>query len=300
MTEELKQRIKTSFMLLLLIAGCAYLGGVVFLVLMLGTSLILWGEWVSMISRGPGAQPVLDYPQQAGEGEGKAPHWLNKVISPSLSNTPAFFLGAAVVLVSVIALPLAGLRISLVVALGGMLLLRAFCREGGADWMMLGLGYILCGMLPIAWMGAVLPAGWMYISILVLLVASSDIGAYAFGKWFGGEKLAPSISPNKTKSGFVGAVALTALLTAVLFLFSSIERDEPYGREQLLAALVLGALFSMLGQGGDLFLSWVKRKFGVKDTGHLLPGHGGVFDRLDSYCLTGPVLACLSWLAMSA
>ncbi len=104
-------------------------------------------------------------------------------------------------------------------------------------------------------------------------VWGADTLAYFFGKTFGGPKLAPSISPNKTWSGFigglVGAVLISAILTWAMY--------YPITGLSVGLAIVL----SLFSQGGDLFESWVKRRFGLKDSGKIIPGHGGLLDRVD-------------------
>jgi phosphatidate cytidylyltransferase len=106
----------------------------------------------------------------------------------------------------------------------------------------------------------------------VLVVTwSTDIGAYFVGRTFGRRKLAPAISPGKTVEGLWGGVAIAALLGGAWALAFGLPRPS----------LVLAPLFALAAQGGDLFESWMKRRAGVKDSGGLLPGHGGVLDRLD-------------------
>ena len=112
------------------------------------------------------------------------------------------------------------------------------------------------------------------------------IFAYIVGKSLGGPKLAPRTSPNKTASGALGAVVLTTLL--VFGLTSLIFRHGPMsGAVQRLA---LGLLISIAGQFGDLSVSAIKRDVGVKDTGALIPGHGGVLDRANSLLLAAPTV----------
>jgi phosphatidate cytidylyltransferase len=128
-----------------------------------------------------------------------------------------------------------------------------------------------------------------YRSLILLLVFSvqlNDIFAYMSGKSIGGPKLAPNTSPNKTISGSLGAVVLTTLL--VLGLSSLAFPEGPLsGWPQRLA---LGLLISIAGQFGDLSVSSIKRDVGVKDTGALIPGHGGVLDRANSLLLSAPTV----------
>jgi phosphatidate cytidylyltransferase len=115
------------------------------------------------------------------------------------------------------------------------------------------------------------------------LVWATDIGAYFAGRAIGGPKLAPRLSPNKTWAGLIGGVALASLLAAVL--------HRAYGLP-LRLALTTPAL-AVIAQAGDLYESWMKRRAGVKDSGTLIPGHGGVLDRLDGLVPVAPIAAFL-------
>lgn len=117
----------------------------------------------------------------------------------------------------------------------------------------------------------------------LLTVWASDIGGYVFGRIIGGPKLAPKISPKKTWAGAAGSF-IFSMLTAML-IFGSIVKNEYF-----VFWLFCGFVISLLAQVGDLFISWLKRKAGVKDSGNILPGHGGVLDRID-----GLIPAC--WAA---
>lgn len=125
--------------------------------------------------------------------------------------------------------------------------------------------------------------GLIYTLWTLALVWMCDIGAYFAGRLIGGAKLAPSISPNKTWAGLAGGVALAALFGAIM--------HWQYG---LATRLTLATPFlALLAQGGDLFESWLKRRAGMKDSGTLFPGHGGVLDRLDGLVPVAPVAAFL-------
>ena len=115
----------------------------------------------------------------------------------------------------------------------------------------------------------------------VLMVCATDIGAFFAGRFIGGPKLAPRISPNKTWAGLGGGM-LASIILSLLFLPHVIFPLS------VLGAIVLGAAMAVLAQAGDLFESWMKRQRGVKDSGSLLPGHGGALDRMDGYVLTLP------------
>lgn len=134
--------------------------------------------------------------------------------------------------------------------------------------------------------------GLYLVLALLLVVWASDIGAYAFGKTIGGPKLCPKISPNKTWAGLAGAMVFPAVTLAIYVAVA----HEPVGA--MVIAFVAGLLFGVVGQAGDLLISMFKRRVGVKDTGTMIPGHGGLLDRADSLMLVAPVflLAYVIWL----
>jgi phosphatidate cytidylyltransferase len=116
--------------------------------------------------------------------------------------------------------------------------------------------------------------GWHALVLVFLVVWASDIGGYVAGRSLGGPKLAPRISPNKTWAGAIGGFA-ASLAAAAAWSFA--------GAGGLSAMLALAAVLSVVSQLGDLLESAVKRHFGVKDSSHIIPGHGGLLDRLDGY-----------------
>lgn len=124
--------------------------------------------------------------------------------------------------------------------------------------------------------------GWLFVTLAVAFM--SDTGAYAFGRLWGKHKLYPAVSPGKTWEGAVGGLVGANLATVgwgSLFLLP--ELSIPH-------AVVLGVVGSLAGQVGDLFESMLKRGYGVKDSGSLLPGHGGMLDRVDALLFVGPVV----------
>jgi phosphatidate cytidylyltransferase len=146
-----------------------------------------------------------------------------------------------------------------------------------------GLGImLLSAWLSLSWLKALDP--WL-VFLLLIIIAAADIGAYFTGRTIGGPKLAPAISPGKTRAGAVGglvfAMAFAALAVWLL-------PTNPF------SALLAGGLafaLALLSIGGDLFISLLKRQRGIKDSSNLLPGHGGILDRFDSLGAALPFFA---------
>lgn len=122
---------------------------------------------------------------------------------------------------------------------------------------------------------------WIVV-IVISAVWMSDIGGYVAGRLIGGPKMAPTISPNKTWAGLGGAIAGSILVFIIAGMTSVFSGG-------LLLSVVYGAVIALSGQAGDLLVSKLKRRAGVKDMSHLIPGHGGLLDRIDSLLLACPV-----------
>jgi len=125
------------------------------------------------------------------------------------------------------------------------------------------------------------------VALPVLAVVLTDIGAYFAGRTFGGPKIAPKISPSKTWSGLLGgafgAFAVLCYHSLAAYMCFHCSPEMMLQEKFAIAAnsLVGGALIAIIAQTGDFFESWMKRRAGVKDSGNLIPGHGGLFDRVD-------------------
>ena len=160
--------------------------------------------------------------------------------------------------------------------------LLEFCYGGFA---------ILCAWAALVWLRHQPPAGTLLVLIAMAVVWAADSCAYFSGKAFGRHKLAPSISPGKTIEGVVGGV-----LGAGLLAWMGGKYLIGFGSAELIAWLAACMVAALISVVGDLYISRLKRQAGVKDTGNVLPGHGGVLDRLDGLIAAMPVLAALWWL----
>lgn len=125
------------------------------------------------------------------------------------------------------------------------------------------------------------------LSYALLVVWSTDIGAYQFGRLFGKNKLAPSISPNKTIEGALGGTLSAVVVSLIFFVLYPTTDFTPY---HTFTMILLTIIFSVVGQLGDLVESAFKRHYGVKDSGKILPGHGGILDRFDSLLFVFPIM----------
>ena len=165
-------------------------------------------------------------------------------------------------------------------------LARALNFSAAKTWQ-LGALYLLPASAALVWLRETPGVGFGNVLFVMLIVWASDIGAYMTGRLIGGPKLAPSISPGKTRSGAVGG-----LISAMLIGLIAAELS-PHGGAPLRAALEAG-LLGIASQSGDLLESAIKRRAGVKDSGWILPGHGGLLDRLDGLLTAAPLAAMMA------
>lgn len=250
-TGDLKTRILSALVMAPIVLGAVWAGGWVFHALIAAGAVIAISEWINLV--------------------------------PSARRLPARLVSVIGVLAAIAAQlaagPLAGLGVaiafSLLTALGG----------GGTDRGLLGFGvlYVSVGIAGLMWLRD-LPADGLALFLFALLaVWATDIGAYAAGRSIGGPKLAPRISPKKTWAGLIGGMFAAALVGWLVALAA--------GAAMPALALLLGAVAAVVGQVGDLFESAIKRRYNVKDSGQLIPGHGGILDRIDGLLVAAPVLA---------
>jgi phosphatidate cytidylyltransferase len=192
-----------------------------------------------------------------------------------------------VLLATVVVVTAAGLpREALLALAGGLLLIAAatMARRTGrnASWLGAGLAYAGLPAVALVWLRDQ-PEGFALVLWLMAIVWATDSVAYFAGRALGGAKLAPSISPSKTWAGLVGGMAGAGAVSALV-------AGMAWGGAPMVH-FAFGAGLAVVAQSGDLFESWLKRRAGVKDSGALIPGHGGVMDRVDGLVPVACVVA---------
>ena len=152
-------------------------------------------------------------------------------------------------------------------------------------WFSGGTLYIGIPCVALIWLRGDGDAGRETLFWLFAVVWAADSGAYAMGRMIGGPRLAPAISPNKTWAGFIGGAACAGAAGAALAAL--------YGRTELVPLALVGAAIGAVAEAGDLTESWIKRHFHVKDASNIIPGHGGLMDRVDGLLAAAAVVALL-------
>ena len=256
MQTELRLRIISGIVLAIVALGATWAGGVLFQILSVAIALLVYYEWSTITKLAE-----RDF-------QGYALGWLSQVILAGL----ILFDGANMTLMF-----LAGF-IGLAVVWVGL--------KGGSWWLPGGILYAGLTGISLSAIRDDSNVGLIAMIFVFAVVWATDIFAYFIGRAIGGPKLAPPISPGKTWSGAIGG-AICGVIAGVLVFVSHFSMDD--ARIPLLALAL-----SISSQTGDLFESYIKRRFGVKDSSKLIPGHGGVMDRVD-----GLVFACFAALLIA-
>ncbi len=159
-----------------------------------------------------------------------------------------------------------------------------------------GIVYICFSLNVMVWLRNVSPHGFYNVITLISIVWSSDVFAYISGKTIGGPKLAPAISPKKTWAGFIGSSVGAGIVAAMLAspVTLAIFGAETLGGLGWFGYMLIGFILAMFGQAGDLLVSLLKRHYNVKDTGNIIPGHGGLLDRIDALILVTMIFGSLA------
>ncbi|CAK07718.1 phosphatidate cytidylyltransferase [Rhizobium johnstonii] len=250
MQRELKLRIVSGVILAAIVLAATWYGGLAFRILAVVIGLLIYYEWSKMTGI-------------ARDWVANAVGWIGEAAIAFLVLVGNFEFAAGM---------LAG-----VTAVGIALIIL----QGTSRWLPVGLFYAGATGLALAAIRSDDRAGLYAMLFVFAVVWATDILAYFVGRALGGPKLAPSISPGKTWSGAIGG-AVSAVVAGVVLVHFLLPGAE------IIAAGVAFVL-SVCSQSGDLFESFIKRKFGVKDSSRLIPGHGGVMDRVD-----GLIFACFS------
>jgi phosphatidate cytidylyltransferase len=221
-----------------------------------------------------------------------AVHWEWQRMIGAKSQRLRFSIGAVSITLSVVLLRQTAVEASLAALLAGSALLAWLAGQGRRIWAAAGLFYAALLVIAVTLLRVLsLLDGRESILWLFAVVWGTDIMAYFGGRLIGGPKLWPRVSPSKTWSGFLVGISCGAMLAYLtLAFFGEGEFGPPW------ALLLLGLLAGMVAQAGDLFESSVKRRFDVKDSSNLIPGHGGFMDRLDGFITAAAFAAIVGWI----
>lgn len=170
----------------------------------------------------------------------------------------------------------------------GTLALAVMARGTHRLWLAAGVLYIGVPLVAFAWLRADPALGRVTVLWLFAVVWATDVGAYAFGRLIGGPRLAPHISPKKTWAGLIGGAACAVVAGAAA--------ASLLAKEEVASVALFSGVVGVVSQAGDMFESGVKRHFQVKDMGTLIPGHGGLFDRVDGLLAAIVLVAVIHWV----
>jgi phosphatidate cytidylyltransferase len=253
---ELALRVGSALVLVPLAIGTAYLGGWLFALFWGAAAMGVLWEWTALVARNDQRSVLLT--------------------------------GGASVALAVVLVAAGHLLAAVVVLAMGAIGAASLALAERRTWVAGGIPY--AGALALA--PIVLRAddadGFLAVIFLFAIVWTTDISAYFAGRALGGPKLMPQVSPNKTWAGAVGGLIASVVVALAL--------AKMAGLTALFALAMLAVVLSVFAQGGDLFESFLKRRFHAKDSSHLIPGHGGLMDRLDGF-VSASVAAALIGLA---
>jgi phosphatidate cytidylyltransferase len=260
---ELALRVGSALVLAPLAIGIAYVGGWLFVAFWGLAALGVLREWMALTAGGDRRAVCMT---------GGASVALAVVLAGSVGN-------------AVDGIHEVRLLAAITVLAMGMLGVAALAPKDERAWVAAGIPYAgLLGVAPIVLRS---DAGYGFAAVIFLfaIVWATDIVAYFVGRALGGPKLAPRISPKKTWSGAVGGITGAIAVAIVL--------AKVTGLANALALCSIAVMLSVVAQAGDLFESALKRRFGAKDSGHLIPGHGGLMDRLDGFVMAAALAALI-------
>lgn len=254
---DLRTRVLSAAVMAPLALGCIWIGGVAFAALVGLITVGLSHEWLTLCRCPRSFVPVLIFAT------------LPVAVACDAAGAPQ---------VALMALAVA--------TVAAVMFARGF---GWGNLLALGIPYLGVGAVALVWLRQAPASGLSNVVVLLLLVWASDIGAYVAGRAIGGRRLAPRISPGKTVSGAVGGLVAAVAVGGIAAMILG-PGGVPW------RAMLFAGVTGCVAQAGDLFESLLKRQFGAKDSGSLIPGHGGLLDRLDALLAAAPALALLALL----
>lgn len=237
-----------------------WLGGWAFALLAAAAAALMYWEWHGMSAGGPGRQRGMSW--YAGIAGCLAGPVFVLLFGPNA----ALFTGVGTAVLLAILLGVDGFP------------------HGAFRWV--GFPYIFLSCAAMVWLRDLPAYGLSTVLWIFVVVVATDSGAYFSGRTIGGPKLAPRISPKKTWAGLVGGIVAAAGAGALVAV--------AVGSSSVVGIAAVSAALAVVAQGGDLLISKAKRNFGIKDSSTLIPGHGGVLDRLDGFLAVSIVVAVLS------
>jgi phosphatidate cytidylyltransferase len=260
--EGLGLRAASALVLMPPVLAAVYFGSPYFEILLGGCAVVMAWEWERLCG---GSAPRIEFFVLAAT-------FVAAVISTSLGR-PVVALGV------------------LLAGSAGLLILAAPWRrstvsdgaEGGSGWRVAGAFYIGACCMALTWLRTGSAFGYETVAWLLATVWAVDIGAYVCGRLIGGPRLVPAISPNKTVVGLVGGVACAGAVGAAVAV--------AFDRQSIVPLAASGLVLGLVAQAGDVAESWIKRLRGFKDSSHLIPGHGGLLDRVDGLLAATAVTA---------
>jgi phosphatidate cytidylyltransferase len=258
---DLATRTLVGVVLAALALTCVLFGGWPFRVLVVAAGALILREWYEMTHVAPLALRAIGI---------------------------ALFLGISIASIWNAHFMLGSVMVTAVLA-AAVMILSYFLKQRGLFWGGLGFAYAMLPCVALLYLRDVPILGSKIVLWVIALVVATDTGAYFAGRIIGGPKLWPSVSPKKTWAGLIGGMSCAAL---VGFGFAY---NTPGYNPTIIAAV--SAVLAIVSQGGDLTESALKRAFNVKDSGHILPGHGGVMDRLDGLAFVAPMVALFWWVS---
>lgn len=253
--EDLPARLVSAFVLAAIALACLWAGGVSWTLLVAVASIGVGAEWARVASFRPATWPGL--------------------MLPVLAAAACVATAAGITLPALVVLAVAAAML----ASGGQ------AYSPGRLWLAWGVFYVGIAGMAATWLRLGTPAGRSNLLFVLVIIWASDTGAYLVGRVIGGPKLAPRISPSKTWAGMAGGIACAVAAGLVV--------GKLFAAGTNVAGVGISIALAVASQAGDLLESAFKRRFGVKDSGRLIPGHGGLLDRLDGVLAAFPVAAIL-------